>query len=151
MTSANPRPRIVDAAFWCWVAAAVLLFLGGLLEMTLVKFSDLRNAYPASVPDSDVKSLFTYYRGVATICMVLGLAIGYLAGRTRRGDKRFRRATVALSVAGVVLLLAAKVLLGGVSLLAVLAVIPLLVAIVAATRDSASAWFDAVAAGSSDD
>jgi hypothetical protein len=144
MTSANLRPRIVDAAFWCWVAAAVLLVLSGLLEITMMKFSDLRNAYPASVPDSDVRSLFAYYRGVAIVCMLLGMAIGYLAGRTRRGDKRFRRATVALSVAGVVLLLAAKVLLGGVGLFAVLALIPLLVAIVAATRDSASAWFDAV-------
>ena len=142
MTSANPRPRIVNVAFWCWVAAAVLLILGGLLEITMVKFSDLRNAYPASVSDSDVRSLFANYRAVAIVSMVLGMAIGYLAGRTRRGDKHFRRAAVALSVAGVVLLLAAKVLLGGVGLLAVLAVIPLLVAVVSATRDTASAWFE---------
>jgi hypothetical protein len=151
MTSANPRPRIVDVAFWCWVAAAILLILGGLLEITMVKFSDLRNAYPASVPDSDIRSLFANFRTVAIVSMVLGMAVGYLAGRTRRGDKRFRRATVALSVAGVVLLLAARVLLGGVGLLAVLAVIPLLVAVVSATRDSASAWFDAVASGSDGD
>ena len=53
--------------------------------------------------------------------------------------------TVALSVAGVVLLLAAKVLLlSAVTPLAVLAVIPLLVAVVAATREPASDWFDAV-------
>src|ERR1700738_1095059 len=110
MTSANPRPRIVDVALWCWATAAVLLILGGLLEITMVKFSDLRNAYPASVPDADIRSLFANYRAVAIVSMVLGMAIGYLAGRTRRGDKRFRRATVALSVAGVVLLLAAKLL-----------------------------------------
>ena len=142
MTSANPRPRVVEVAFWCWVAAAVLLIVAGLLEMTVVKYSDLRNAYPASVPDSDVRSLFAYYRAVGIVAAVWGMAIGYFAGRTRRGNKRFRRGAVALSVAGVVLLLAAKVLLGGVGLLAVLAVIPLLVAVVAATRESASAWFD---------
>lgn len=144
MTSANPRPRIVDAAFWCWVAAAVLLIFAGLLEITTVKLSDLRHVYAASVPDSAIRSLFDYYRVVATVSAVLGMAIGYLAGRTRRGDKRSRRVTIALSVASVVLVLAAKVLLGGVSLLAVLAVIPLLLAVVAATRDPASAWFDAV-------
>src|SRR5271167_3249549 len=147
MTSANPRPRVVEVAFWCWVAAAVLLIVSGLLEITMVKYSDLRNAYPASVPDSDVRSLFAYYRAVGIVAAVWGMAIGYFAGRTRRGNKRFRRGAVALSVAGVVLLLAAKVLLGGVGLLAVLAVIPLLVAVVAATRESASAWFDAVDSG----
>ena len=145
MTSANPRPRIVEVAFWCWMAAAVLLILAGVLEMTMVKYSDLRHAYPASVPDSDVKSFFDNYRTVAIVCAVLGMAIGYFAGRTRRGNKRFRRGTIALSVAGVVLLLAAKVLLlSAVTPLAVLAVIPLLVALVAVTRDAASAWFDAV-------
>src|ERR1700722_2854714 len=112
--------------------------------MTMVKYSDLRHAYPASVPDSDVRSLYDYYRFVGIIGAVLGMAIGYFAGRTRRGNKRFRRGTIALSVVGVVLVLAAKVLLGGVGLLAVLAVIPLLLAVVAATREPASEWFDAV-------
>jgi dolichol kinase len=114
------------------------------LEMTVVKYGDLRNAYPASVPDSDVRSFFETYRTVAIVCAVLGMAIGYFAGRTRGGNKRFRRGTVALSVAGVVLLLAATVLFSAVTLLAVLAVIPLLVAVVAATREPASEWFDAV-------
>ena len=147
MTSANPRPRIVEVAFWCWMVAAVLLIVGGVLEMTMVKYSDMRHSFAASVPDSEVRSLFETYRTVAIVCAVLGMAIGYFAGRTRRGNKRFRRGTVALSVAGVVLLLAATVLLGGVSLLAVLAVIPLLAAVLAATRDSAAAWFDAVDSG----
>ncbi|ERR1700722_1822476 len=145
MTSANPRPRTVEVALWCWMAAAVLLIVAGVLEMTVVKYGDLRNAYPASVPDSDVRSFFETYRTVAIVCAVLGMAIGYFAGRTRGGNKRFRRGTVALSVAGVVLLLAAKVLLlSAVTPLAVLAVIPLLVAVVAATREPASEWFDAV-------
>ena len=151
MTSANPRPRIVEVAFWSWMAAAALLIVAGVLEMTMVKYRDMRNSLPASVPDSEVRSLFDTYRTVAIVCAVLGMAIGYFAGRTRGGNKRFRRGTVALSVVGVVLLLAATVLLRAVTLLAVLAVIPLLVAVVAVTRDSASAWFDAVASGSDGD
>jgi hypothetical protein len=144
MTSANPRPRTVEVAFWCWMAAAALLIVAGVLEMTMVKYRDMRNTLPASVPDSEVRSLFDTYRTVAIVCAVLGMAIGYFAGRTRGGNKRFRRGTVVLSVVGVVLLLAATVLLSAVTLLAVLAVIPLLVAVVAATRESASEWFDAV-------
>lgn len=144
MTSANPRPRIVEVAFWCWMAAAALLIVAGVLEMTMVKYSDMRHAFAASVPDSEVRSLFETYRTVAIVCAVLGMAIGYFAGRTRGGSKRFRRGTIALSVVGVVLLLAATVLLSAVTLLAVLAVIPLLVAVVAATREPASEWFDAV-------
>ncbi len=151
MTSANPRPRIVEVAFWSWMAAAALLIVAGVLEMTMVKYSDMRHTIAASVPDSEVRSLFETYRTVAIVCAVLGLAIGYFAGRTRGGNKRFRRGTIALSVAGVVLLLAATVLLNAVTLLAVLAVIPLLVAVVAATRESASEWFDAVASGSDGD
>jgi hypothetical protein len=144
MTSANPRPRTVEVAFWCWMAAAALLIVAGVLEMTMVKYRDLRQSLPASVPDSDVRSLFDTYRTVAIVCAVLGMAIGYFAGRTRAGNKRFRRGTIALSVVGVVLLLAGTVLLSAVTLLAVLAVIPLLVAVVAATRESASEWFGAV-------
>ena len=144
MTSANSRPRIVEVAFWCWMAAAALLIVAGVLEMTMVKYGAMRHAFAASVPDSEVRSLFETYRTVAIVCAVLGMAIGYFAGRTRRGNKRFRRGTIALSVVGVVLLLAATVLLGGVGLLAVLAVIPLLLAVVAATREPASEWFDAV-------
>lgn len=140
--SAGPPPRAVQVAFWCWVTAAALLLLGGLLEVWL-----LRDARPANGQDEQARTLILYYRGVGVLCIVLGIAIGFLAGRTRRGDKRFRRATVALSIASVVLLLTAEILLRGVSLPAVVALIPLLVAVVSVTRDSASPWFDAVEAG----
>src|ERR1700692_999188 len=144
MTSANPRPRIVEVAFWCWMAAAALLIVAGVLEMTMVKYSDMRHTFAASVPDSEGRSLFETYRTVAIVGAVWGMAIGYFAGRTRGGNKRFRRGTVALSVAGVVLLLAATVVLSVVTLLAVVGVILCLVAVVGATREPASEWFDAV-------
>jgi hypothetical protein len=135
-------PRAVQVAFWCWLTAAALLLLGGLLEVWL-----LRDARPANGENDQVRSLILYYRGVGVLCIVLGIAIGYLAGRTRRGDKRFRRAIIALSIASVVVLLAAEISLRGVSLPAIVALIPLLMAVVSVTRDSATAWFDAVEAG----
>ena len=39
MSASSPaplsRPRIVNAAFWCWLAAAILLIAGGLLTATV--------------------------------------------------------------------------------------------------------------------
>jgi hypothetical protein len=127
------------------VVAAALLLLGGMLELW-TGFA-VHDASPGGGTSDQIRSLIYYFRGVGALCIVLGIAIGFLAGRTRRGDKRFRRGTLALSVATVVLLLAGAILVGFISLPAILSLIPLLVAIVAATRDSASAWFDAVEAG----
>ena len=145
MTSAIPRPRTVEVAFWCWMAAAALLIVAGVLEMTMVKYSDLRSVNPASVPDSEVRSFFETYRTVAIVCAVLGMAIGYFAGRTRGGQQalssRHHRAVgrgCGAAAGG------EDVVLSAVPPLAVLAVIPLLVALVAATRESTTEWFDAV-------
>jgi hypothetical protein len=143
MTSAQPRPRIVEVAFWCWAVAAILLVLGGLLALT-TGFGNLRGHFPAEVTDDQIRSFLTFYRGTGGVCIVLGVAIGYLAGRTRRGDKRFRRASVALSFATVVLLLACAILLRIVLPLAPLAAIALIAAAVSATRERATAWFDAM-------
>lgn len=137
---------MVQVAFWSWLVAAVLLLLGGALELwTGFVLHDARGGA------DQLKPLLYYLRGVGALCIALGIGIAYLAGRTRRGDKRFRRGSVALSIATVVVLLVGAILVGWVNLPAVLAVIALLVAIVAATRDSASAWFDAMASGSSSD
>ena len=145
--SSGSPPRTVQVAFWSWVVAGALLLLGGILELWVGFTWHFRD--PGG--DERIRSLLYSLRGVSALCIALGIAFGYLARRTRAGDKRFRRATVALSIVTVIVLLAGEILLASVTLIAVLAVIPLLVAIVAATRDSASAWFDAVASGSSDD
>jgi hypothetical protein len=68
------------------VAAAVLLVSFGLL----LAFS------PEAIP-----SLF---RGMGALFAVSGLGLGFLAGRARLGDERFRRAAIALSLAAVVVL-----------------------------------------------
>ena len=86
MTAQQLRPRVVSAGFWCWAAGAVLLVAFGLL----LAFS------PDALP-----SLF---RGMGALLAASGLGLGFLAGRARLGDERFRRAAIALSLAVVVVL-----------------------------------------------
>lgn len=86
MTAPLPRPRVVSAGFWCWAAAAVLLVAFGLL----LAFS------PDSLP--------TLFRGMGVLFAATGLGLGFLAGRARLGDARFRRAAIALSLAIVLIL-----------------------------------------------
>ncbi|MDT5362582.1 MAG: hypothetical protein QOC69_4344, partial [Mycobacterium sp.] len=31
MTASQQRPRVVTAAFWCWVVASLLLIAGGMM------------------------------------------------------------------------------------------------------------------------
>ena len=86
MTAPQPRPRVVTAAFWCWVAASVLLVAFGLL----LAFS------------SDHLPLL--FRGAGILFAASGLGLGYLSGQARLGHRRFRRAAVALALAVVVIL-----------------------------------------------
>ncbi len=86
MTAPQSRPRVVTAGFWCWAAASVLLVAFGLLM--------------ALSPDS----LPTLFRGMGALFAASGLGLGFLAGRARLGDARFRRAGIALSLAIVVIL-----------------------------------------------
>lgn len=125
MMSANPRPRSVQIAFWAWVAAAVVLVLFG---MWLI---------------ASTAPLFV--RGVGVILAISALAIGYLAARTRLGDKRFRRAAVALALTLSVLI----ALLATMSMrpLWLLPMVLLLAGAFAATRSTTDAWFDTVDSG----
>ena len=129
MTSANPRPRIVDVAFWCWVAAAFLLILFGVLLVT------------ATAP--------VFFRAAGGVFTIAGLALAYLADRTRRRNSRFRWAAVALALTLVVLLILFDILLRG--LVWLLIVILLLIGAFAATRDTASAWFEGNESGKASD
>jgi peptidoglycan/LPS O-acetylase OafA/YrhL len=118
MTPPQSRPRVVTAAFWCWVAASFLLLLGGLIAASL------------NVP--------VVFRGAGVIFALAGAALAFLAGRSRGGDTRFRRAALALALAIVVLVALAALfqLTNGITLLAVF---PLVAGIVLITRPSATA------------
>ncbi|MCX2933230.1 hypothetical protein ORI20_23440 [Mycobacterium sp. CVI_P3] len=121
MSASQPRPRVVSIAFWCWLAAAILLIMGGLLLV----FSQ------AHVP--------VVFRGAGVLWILSGALLSFLAGRARNGDTRFRRAAVALSLALTVALALFAVLTSGVVWLFVLVL--LMVAGVLVMRPSAQQWY----------
>jgi hypothetical protein len=121
MSAPSSRPRAVNAAFWCWVVAAVLLIVGGLIAVSV--------------------GLPAVYRGAGVLTVVAGAGIAFLAGRSRSGDGRFRRAAIALSLTVIVLVTLLSVF-GVVHILTLLAVIPLSVGTVLMTRPGATAYFE---------
>jgi hypothetical protein len=109
----------VTAAFWCWVVASVMLIVGGLIAATV----------NVNLPAA--------YRGAAVITILAGGGMAFLAGRTRTGDARFRRAAIALSLT-VVVLVGLVAAFGVVHILTLLAVFPLIAGVVLITRPAAS-------------
>jgi hypothetical protein len=122
MTAARPRPRIVTVAFWCWLVASVLLVAFGMLL--------------ALSPDP----LPVLFRGAGALFAAAGLGLGYLAGRARLGQPRFRRAAVALALAIVVLLALFALMSRGPVWLLVMIVT--MVGAILMMRPSAQNWFD---------
>ena len=115
MTAPQSRPRVVTAAFWCWVVASILLIVGGLIA-------------------ASVSALPMVYRGGGVITALAGAGMAFLAGRSRSGDTRYRRAAIALSLVIVVLVAIASVLGGAVHVLTLLGVLPLIAGTVLITR-----------------
>jgi hypothetical protein len=120
MSAPSPRPRAVNTAFWCWVGAAVLLIVGGLLAAAV--------------------SLPAVLRGAGILTAVAGAGMAFLAGRSRSGDTRFRRAALALSMA-IIVLVALVSAFGVVHILTLIAVFPLIAGIVLIIRPSAAAFY----------
>jgi hypothetical protein len=120
MTAPQPRPRVVTAAFWCWVAASILLIVGGLIA-------------------ASVSALPMVYRGAGVLTVVAGAGMAFLAGRTRSGDTRYRRAAIALSLVIVVFVAIMAVLGGAIHMLTLLAVLPLVAGTALITRPAATA------------
>lgn len=118
---ADPRPRAVTAAFWCWLAGAALLIVGGVAIV--------------GVPVPVV------YRGIGVIGALAGAATAFSAGRARDGDPRFRRAAIALSLA-IVIVVAVDSVVGVVNVLTLVALLPLIAGTVAIRTPAAQAWFD---------
>jgi peptidoglycan/LPS O-acetylase OafA/YrhL len=119
MTAPQSRPRVVTAAFWCWVAASILLIVGGLIA-------------------ASVSELPLVYRGGGIITALAGAGMAFLAGRTRSGDTRYRRAAIALSLLIVVMVAVVAVAGGAVHVLTLLGVLPLIAGTVLITRPAAA-------------
>ncbi len=108
-SSASRRATI---GFSCWLVGAVLLIVGGLVA--------------ASVSWPNAES--TLFRSVGVLTALAGAGMAYLAGRSRSGDARHRRAAVALSMAIVVVVaLIAALRLAPVHILTLLALLLLIV------------------------
>lgn len=140
MTPEQPRPRIVDVAFWFWVVAAAALFLNGVAGVTQ-RYDVVRAAAKPELSDEYVRNLVTYFRAWGVLCILLAVGIAFLARRTRQGDKRYRRALIALSLVSVLgaIAMATSRSVGPLLLIAALA---LIVANVLIIRPSAQDWFD---------
>lgn len=118
--TAKSRPRVVTVAYLVWAAAAVLLIANGLF-FTL-------------------ESGIMFYQAVGVLWVLAGVGLGFLAGRTRLGDSRFRRAGIALALTLVVLLAIFTVL--SQTLGSLLIMILLMIGAVLLLRPSARDWFE---------
>lgn len=135
------RPRLVDAAFWCFVGGAVIMIIGGLMSATAT-YEAARAAIDATVADDQVRSYLTVYRVTGIGSAVAGAGLAFLAGRARRGDARFRLATLGLAFAVVVVVGLLAVGIGVAQPLILLALLPILVGVVLLTRPAARTWYE---------
>lgn len=124
----SSRPRIVDAAFWCWIAAAALTALLGLLMAT-----------------QSAASTALFFRLAGGLLVVVGLVHGYLAGRARKRQLKFASAGVGLAMSSVAFL--AVLLLFGSSIIGILFVAAIMILMITGSvliqRRSAQDWFEA--------
>lgn len=139
MTGGLARPAVVRRAVWLLVAGAVLVAAGGMVTAA-VSFDTLRQVAPATVDDETVRSSLWLYRGAGLLFVLAAAGLVFVAVRAGRGDIRFRRATTALSLAVVVLVSLAAVLVGS-HILALLGLLPILIGVVLLGRPVAVAWF----------
>ncbi|KWX23693.1 hypothetical protein H7J87_07200 [Mycolicibacterium wolinskyi] len=88
--SSPPPPQrslVTTVGFCFWLVAAVLLMVGGMIAASV------------SLPGLDT----LVFRGTGVLTALAGIGMAFLAGRSRSGDPRFRRAAIALSLAIVVI------------------------------------------------
>lgn len=134
-----PRPAVVTRAVWLLLIGAVLVAAGG-MSTAAVSFDTLRQVASPSVDDETVRSSLWLYRGVGALFVAAAAGLVFLTARAAGGDVRYRRATTALSLALIVGVSVAAVLVGT-HILALLGVLPILLGIVALGRPASVAWF----------
>lgn len=142
----HSRPRLVDAAFWCFVGGAVIMIVGGLLAATAT-YDAARAAIPSEMSDDRVRSYLTVYRLTGIGAVLAAGALAFLAGRARRGDGRFRYALLGMAFALVAVVLLMAIGVGVAQPLILLGLLPVLVGAALMTRPAARAWYDQVGGG----
>lgn len=105
---AHSRVETIGVTFW--LVAAVLLMVGGMIAASV------------SLPGVDT----AVFRGVGVLIAIAGAGMAFLAGRSRGGDPRFRRAAIALSVA-IVVIVALTARIGVVHVLTLIGIVLLVV------------------------
>jgi hypothetical protein len=133
MSSGRP-PQTVEIAFWCWLLAAALMVIGGLMAV-MTGAQDMPDKFPgASLSEDEARSLVAVYRGAGVLFVACGLGVGYFGFRIRTRRERFRRLAVGLSFA-ILLLVVMLGLMGGILMpLTIFTLIALI---------GASTWFKA--------
>lgn len=104
------KSLVETIGFTFWLVAAVLLMVGGMIAASV------------SLPGLDTP----VFRGVGVLIAVAGAGMAFLAGRSRSGDPRFRRAAIALSVA-IVVIVALTARLGVVHILTLIGIVLLII------------------------
>ena len=139
MTVSDVRPGVVTGAVWALLIGGVMLAAGG-LTTAAVSFDTLRQVASASVPDESIRASLWLYRGVGILFTAAAAALILLAVRAGRREIRFRRATVALgmTVILVVVLISAVV---GTHILALLSLVPIVVGTWLLSRPAAVQWY----------
>ncbi|ORB28927.1 hypothetical protein [Mycolicibacterium parafortuitum] len=142
MTAPTPpeRPRVVDLSFWCFMVGAVIMIVGGLMALTAT-YEVARAAIPDTVSDEDVRNYLTIYRGTGIGSVLAAGALAFLAGRARRGDARFRLATLALAFATLVVLGLLALGIGVAQPLILLGLLPVVIGALLAVQPSARQWY----------
>ncbi|MBP1162499.1 hypothetical protein ABIC28_000031 [Rhodococcus sp. PvR044] len=97
MGDARARPRPVDVAYGLWLVCAALLVLFGLLALTSPGTAIREQLVEHGANPDSVDEFIVLLRGSGAVSLLTGLGVGLMAGPTRAGDPRFRRAVVALS------------------------------------------------------
>ena len=143
MPTSASRPRLVDAAFWCFIGGAVIMIVGGLLAATAT-YEAARAAIPSQMSDDRVRTYLTVYRLTGIGAVLAAGALAFLAGRARRGDGRFRFALLGMAFAVVAVVLLMAVGVGVAQPLILLGLLPVLVGAALMTRPAARAWYDQV-------
>lgn len=119
------RPRTITVTFWCWLVAAILTAAFGML---IASFTT---------------ALFFQLAGL--ILVLVGLALGYLAGRARKGSKRFANAGVGLALASVAYL-AVLLIVGGIAVFGALIVAVIMILLITGAamnqRATSQQWYD---------